>query len=113
MNPSEDCIVYGIEQINDELYYLILAKGDYTPRLYHRDNFKVIDNHESSYWIADKNLPARKLFNDWLVFEDYLDWFFNGAEHLDVDEFEVNIEYFPYYQDLIENELNGIVSNEI
>lgn len=98
--------VYGIEVIENEKYYLIQLDGDYTVRLYHSDNFEIIDSTPSKHWIEDEDCKGRFLFEDWIGNGDYLEWFFNGGQYLGLEDWEFpdGLEYFPHYEDLINEE---------
>ena len=101
---KQEYLVYGIEVVGNEKHYLIHIPGDYTVRLYDYRNFEIIDNSKSKYWIEDNTCKGRYLFEDWISFDDYLEWFFNGVEFLEIDIFSCPVERFPYYQELIEGE---------
>lgn len=103
-------VVYGVEVIDTESYYLLARDNDYTPRLYNTKNFHMLDESLSKHWnLSVGENTGRYLFNDWLEFDDYLEWFFNGVLSLNIDEFDCPVDYFPYYQELIKDE-NSMVN---
>lgn len=104
VTEGKEYLVYGIEKINGETFYLLFLTGDYTIKLYNSRNFDVIDQTKSKYWVEDTQCKGRFLFKDWLKFDDYLEWFFNGVEFLRIDEFSCPVDYLPFYKEKIEYE---------
>jgi hypothetical protein len=105
LKEGKEYIVYGIEQINEFTYYLIVPpeEDSYYPHYYDVRLFQIVDHTLSMYWQVDcNNGKLRILFEDWIKTPNYMQYFIEG--NVEEEDAFYKLNEFIYYQRLIDEE---------